>query len=128
MSIVKDVKLIVSGKGVEVGMRKDANNCWGTVIPNYFGNNARHLVTEFFANEVNFIVRTDGIIDGEQNLTLTAETGDVYDLMWDDIDLYYKASGTNIRDVMNDHYDGVLEFVLSVTPPPPPPLRKADEE
>jgi hypothetical protein len=122
MALRVDVKLAVAKNGTEIGMRKDGDNDFGTIIPNYLGNSMT-LVTTAYSDGTDFIVMTDGKVDNLSAISLTSASGATADLAWDGATSAYKGAVGALKAVLASHYDGILELQLQEGAGAPPVVK-----
>lgn len=107
--------LIVGQNGTDIGMRKDVDPFFGTLVPNYIGNDME-LVTASYSDGVDFILKpaSGTQIDGTTEFTLTSESGASITLAWDAVDNHYSGLIGALAPVLASHLNGVLNLSLVV--------------
>ena len=108
--------LIVGTDGSNIGMRKNATPIFGTLVPNYLGNDMR-LITAAYSDGTDFILQPDDgeQIDGAAEFKLASESGASATLSWSALNGYYSGPVDTLGPVLDSHLDGVLNLQLDQT-------------
>ncbi len=108
---IQNLKLIIGKNETDIGMRKDGDNDFGTIVPNYWGDSMT-LVSGAYSDGTDFILLTDGQVDAEATIKLTSASGATISPAWDAASSSYKITVGAFAALLESHYDGVLDLVV----------------